>query len=116
LNKDIDLGADGSLAIGDTSLDNDGLLVTDVAGNLTSVGAGLISVADADGNETTIAGNQISVGGANPIVISGDSGIIGGLTNLTFDPNNFTSGQAATEDQLKQVSDVANAGWNISAN
>src|SRR5699024_1098659 len=43
-----------------------------------------------------------------------DAGIIGGLTNTTFDPDAITSGQAATEDQLKQVSGVANAGWNVS--
>ncbi|MGQ7289810.1 hypothetical protein ACUN7Z_19900, partial [Vreelandella venusta] len=40
---------------------------------------------------------------------------INGLSNLTFDPDNFTSGQAASEDQLKQVSDIANTGWNLSA-
>ncbi|WP_198361374.1 YadA-like family protein [Halomonas sp. N3-2A] len=40
---------------------------------------------------------------------------INGLSNLTFDPDNFTSGQAASEDQLKAVSDVANTGWNLSA-
>ncbi|WP_438456191.1 YadA-like family protein [Vreelandella venusta] len=41
---------------------------------------------------------------------------INGLSNLNFDPDNFTSGQAASEDQLKQVSDIANTGWNIQAN
>src|SRR3712207_9406534 len=30
-------------------------------------------------------------------------GTIGGLTNKTWDPNNYVSGQAATEDQLKEV-------------
>jgi autotransporter adhesin len=53
------------------------------------------------------------VGGANPVTINGATGTIGGLANKTFDPNKFTSGQAATEDQLKQVSDVASAGWNV---
>ncbi len=130
LNKDIDLGADGSLTIGDTVVNNDGLAVDDGAGNrtettaagttvtnaagdTTSVGAGSISVADAAGNETTIGSTQVVVGGGNPVTIDGDAGTIGGLTNKTFDPDNFTSGQAATEDQLKQVSDVANAGWNV---
>ncbi|WP_415822614.1 hypothetical protein, partial [Bordetella tumbae] len=70
-------------------------------------------VNDGAGNTTTVGGNQISIGGSNPIVISGNTGTIGGLTNTTFDPNNYTSGQAATEDQLKQVNDVASAGWNV---
>ena len=112
LNKDIDLRADGSLTIGDTLVDNDGLTVDDGADNLTEVGAGSIAVTDAAGT-TVIGGNQISVGGNHSIVISGDTGTIGGLQNTTFDPNNYESGQAATEDQLKQVSDVANAGWNL---
>ena len=58
LSKDIDLTEDGSVTIGDTLLNNDGLAITggptvtkdkvDMAGNqITSVGSGLI---DADGN------------------------------------------------------------------
>ncbi|WP_179266694.1 YadA family autotransporter adhesin, partial [Bordetella genomosp. 4] len=93
-----------------------GTTVSNAAGATTTVGAGTVSVVDAAGNSTAIGGNQISVGGANPIVISGNTGTIRGLTNTTFDPNNYTSGQAATEDQLKQVNDVASAGWNVSAN
>ncbi|MGY0799552.1 hypothetical protein ACW7G0_10915 [Lysobacter sp. A286] len=129
LNKDIDLGTDGSVAIGDTALDNGGLTVTDAAGNVTNVaadgttvtdgagnsttvGAGTVAVTDADGT-TTIGGSQITVGGSSPIMIDGDAGTIGGLTNTTFDPDSYTSGQAATEDQLKQVSDAVTAGWNV---
>ena len=35
--------------------------------------------------------------------INGKDGTVNGLTNKTWDPNNITSGQAATEDQLKEV-------------
>ncbi|WP_415817920.1 ESPR-type extended signal peptide-containing protein, partial [Bordetella tumbae] len=128
LNQNIDLGNTGSVTTGNTVMNNDGLAVNDGAGNsttttvagttvtdaagaTTTVGAGTVSVVDAAGNSTAIGGNQISVGGSNPIVISGNTGTIGGLTNTTFDPSNYTSGQAATEDQLKQVNDVASAGW-----
>ncbi|AIA73725.1 hypothetical protein FF32_02380 [Halomonas campaniensis] len=52
----------------------------------------------------------------NVTVNTGGGDTINGLSNLTFDPDNFTSGQAASEDQLKAVSDVANTGWNIQAN
>src|SRR5690606_28278844 len=96
LNKDIDLGADGSVTTGNTAMNNAGVTVSDGAGNSTVIGS-----------------NQIAVGGSNPIVINGNAGTIGGLTNTTFDPDNITSGQAATEDQLKQVNSAANAGWNV---
>ena len=101
-------------AAGDTTtVAADGTTVTNAAGDSTTVGAGNISVADANGNETAIGATQVVVGGANGITLDGNKGVIGGLTNTTFDPNNVTSGQAATEDQLKQVSDVANAGWTV---
>ena len=38
-------------------------------------------------------------GGAT-ISVNGKNGTITGLTNKTFDPNNYTTGRAATEDQL----------------
>src|SRR5690606_32387648 len=65
---------------------------------------------------TTVAAGTVTVGGAAgsvPIIIDGVAGTIGGLTNTTFDPANFTSGQAATEDQLKSVSEIATTGWYV---
>ncbi|MDP8174457.1 YadA-like family protein [Phocoenobacter skyensis] len=59
------------------------------------------------------ADNQIVIDGtagnvtAGQVTINGTAGTVNNLTNKTFDPDNFTSGQAATEDQLKVVSDVA---------
>ena len=48
----------------------------------------------------------MAVGGANPIVINGGSGTIGGLTNTTVNYAGFgTGGRAATEEQLKPMSD-----------
>ena len=51
----------------------------------------------------------ITTGGTNPIAVNGKDGVITGLTNKAWDPNNITSGRAATEDQIKSA--VANAGW-----
>ncbi|MGM0831927.1 MAG: ESPR-type extended signal peptide-containing protein, partial [Pseudomonadota bacterium] len=76
---------------------------------------------DANVTSTTTAGgvqlglaNVISVGSTNSISIDGDAGTISGLTNTTFDPNaTYTGGQAATQEQLTSVSNVANAGWNV---
>ncbi|MEG9499529.1 YadA-like family protein [Mannheimia indoligenes] len=94
LARNIDLTEDGSITIGDTYIDT----------NVVGVG------------DSALTGDSLTVGGDNSITVDGNKGTIGGLTNKTFDPNNFTSGQAATEDQLKQVYDVANSGWDIAAN
>ena len=52
----------------------------------------------------------ITTGGNNPVAVNGKDGVVTGLTNKTWDPNNITSGRAATEDQVKSA--VENAGWN----
>ena len=55
------------------------------------------------------AGDKITIDGttgnidAGKVKINGKDGTVNGLTNKTWDPNNITSGQAATEDQLKAV-------------
>ena len=51
----------------------------------------------------------ITTGGTNPIAVNGKDGVVTGLTNKAWNPNNITSGRAATEDQIKSA--VANAGW-----
>jgi len=113
LAKDIDLGATGSVTTGNTVVDNAGVAVNDGT-STTTVTAGNVAISDGT-YSTAVGATSINVGGANPLLINGATGTIGGLTNTTFDPNNFTSGQAASEDQLKQVSDVASAGWNVTA-
>ena len=74
----------------------------------------------------TDSSKQISIKGsegtvkAGQVTVNGTAGTVNGLTNKTWDPNNITSGQAATEDQLKVVSGQAGkhssvtAGSNIS--
>ncbi|WP_240349144.1 YadA-like family protein [Halomonas binhaiensis] len=41
------------------------------------------------------------------------AGTINGLSNTTFDADNITSGQAATEDQLARVEEIASSGWQL---
>ncbi len=73
------------------------------------------------GNNVDISlANQVTIGsgtGSNPVTINGMTGRINGLSNTTWDPNGiYNSQQAATEEQLKAVSDVAqnaNQGWNV---
>ena len=47
-----------------------------------------------------------------------DGTFVTGLTNTTWNPdaNGIVSGRAATEDQLKTVSDSVNAGWELDVN
>ncbi|MCI7063551.1 MAG: hypothetical protein MR947_02970 [Mitsuokella jalaludinii] len=56
-------------------------------------------------------GSQLG-GGAN----SGTGFYITGLQNTNWNANSIVSGRAATEDQLKTVSDTVNAGWELDVN
>ena len=54
------------------------------------------------GDKVTIDGTTGNID-AGKVKINGKDGTVNGLTNKTWDPNNITNGQAATEDQLKAV-------------
>ncbi|MDB8915190.1 YadA-like family protein, partial [Parabacteroides merdae] len=66
-----------------------------------------------DGTNGTVSTGNINMNGTNgmitadKITIDGGAGTIGGLTNTTWDADNYVSGQAASEDQLKTVYDTA---------
>lgn len=70
--------------------------------------AGTVSV----GDKVTLNGNTgtATIGGAT-LGNDGTNTYLTGLTNTTWD-GTAVSGRAATEDQLKSVSDTVNAGWN----
>ncbi|MGP5658582.1 hypothetical protein ACTXOV_13525, partial [Psychrobacter celer] len=114
LNPDLDVD---SVTTGNSLLNNNGLTVNDGTGNITNVAATGTTVTDGT-YTSTVGATQIVAGGVNPITMNGTTGTVNGLTNTTWDPVNqpIVSGQAATEDQLKVVSDVANTGWDVSAN
>ena len=73
---------------------------------------------------TVSLGDKVTLNGANGTATIGGAtlGNVGtntyltGLTNKTWDPNNITSGRAATEDQLQTVSNTVNAGWEVDVN
>ena len=95
-----------------------------------------------DGTKGTItAGDKVSFDGSNGngsiggVTIGSQTGVattkkdgdkaktedgtfVTGLTNTTWNPdaNGIVSGRAATEDQLKTVSDTVNAGWELDVN
>ena len=79
-----------------------------VAGDLT----GISSITNGGTNNGKISfgpNKTVTVDGDHSITLNASTGTIGGLQNKTFDPTNFTSGQAATEDQLKSVHDTLKA-------
>ena len=80
----------------------------DVEGDLT----GISSITNGGTNNGKISfgpNKTVTVDGDHSITLNASTGKIGGLQNLTFDPTNITSGQAATEDQLKSVHDTLKA-------
>ena len=79
-------------------------------GNKVTLGSDPSKQVSIDGTTGIIkAGDKVTINGttgnidAGKVKINGKDGTVNGLTNKTWDPNNFTSGQAATEDQLKEV-------------
>jgi autotransporter adhesin len=52
---------------------------------------------------TSVTAGTFTTSGTNTITISGNTGTITGLTNKTWSTTSFTSGRAATEDQLNAV-------------
>ena len=79
-----------------------------VEGDLT----GISSITNDGTNNGKISfgpNKTVTVDGDHSITLNASTGKIGGLQNKTFDPTNFTSGQAATEDQLKSVHDTLKA-------
>lgn len=75
--------------------------------------AGTVSV----GDKITLNGNAgtAAIGGAT-LGNDGANTYLTGLTNKNWDPNNITSGRAATEDQLQTVSNTVNSGWKAQIN
>ena len=72
--------------------------------NVDGTGDGKIDVGN--GN-VVIDGSDGSITAGGVTINKDDEGTINGLTNTTWDPDNYVSGQAATEDQLKAIHDKA---------
>ena len=124
LAKDIDLGKDGSVKAGDTTVNNGGVQVDDGKGNSAVLSTGGTTVKNAAGQEalygadksvlkdglniTTVSAGNISVSnGTNTLKLDAAKGDITGLSNKNLTAADFaTAGRAATEEQLKLVSDV----------
>ena len=69
------------------------------------------------GDTITVGETDVKIGvqaggGANP----GEGKYITGLTNTKWESGNIVANRAATEGQLQEVSNVANAGWNVTTN
>ena len=62
---------------------------------------GIVKAGDG-ANAVTINGTNGTIN-SGKVTVNGAAGTVNNLTNITWDGKNFTSGQAATEDQLKIV-------------
>ena len=62
---------------------------------------GIVKAGDG-ANAVTINGTNGTIN-SGKVTVNGTAGTVNNLTNITWDGKNFTSGQAATEDQLKQA-------------
>ena len=101
-----------SVTTGDTVMNSDGLTINGgpkiVKDGIDAGGKKITNVAE--GTDGTDPDKQIAIKGsegtiqAGKVTINGTGGTVNNLTNKTWDPDNITSGQAATEDQLKLVS------------
>ena len=104
-------------------------VIDDGNGHVNTSNATSNSITDGTNTSTITAGkanigniavdgvnNKITMGnGANPVTLDGANGHLDGLTNTTWVPGvtKATTGRAATEDQLQQVSDAVGAGWKV---
>ena len=112
LNDSITLGSDA-----DKKVTIDGTAGTITAGDKVSLNGstGIGSIGGVTiGNQTGVATTKMDGDKAK----TEDGTFVTGLTNRTWNPdtNGIVSGRAATEDQLKTVSDTVNAGWELDVN
>ena len=115
-NSELVFGGTGKYDnVNDMTFDQNGLTVTNTQ---TMRENGETTTSSTVINGGSIATGNITAGG---ITVNADNGgTVNGLTNKTWDADNYVSGQAATEDQLKEVVDDIEAndydGWKVSAN
>ena len=122
LNDKVTLGTDPTKAV--TVDGTNGTIKAGKDGNTVAIngtdgtikaGDGTNAVAIDGKNGSVKAGDKIALDGKDgkatigTVGIDGKDGVISGLANKTWDPNNITPGRAATEDQVKSA--VADAGW-----
>ena len=87
----------------DIRLANKIQLGSNTANNQVTIDGDLSQVTIGSGaNAIHFDGNTGEVG-LGKVQVNGSTGTVGGLTNTTWDGTNYTSGQAATEDQLYQA-------------
>ena len=101
-------GQNTTVEEGTDATDNSVTYKVNVKGDLANIS----SITNGAGSgKISFAGNQVvNVEGDNPISLNGKDGYVTGLQNKDWDITNptFVSGRAATEDQLKKVSDGFN--------
>ncbi|MDU7786597.1 MAG: adhesin, partial [Aggregatibacter aphrophilus] len=105
LAKNLDLGENGSVKMGDTTVNKDGLKVGDKV-SLTKDGLNV-------GNDVKVTENGLKAG---DVEINKDTGINAGnkvITNVAKGKVDKDSKEAVNGSQLHEVKELAGRGWNI---
>ncbi|MCH4167413.1 MAG: S-layer homology domain-containing protein, partial [Megasphaera sp.] len=116
----VDVDANSTFGTGDTAINVNGVTgkitagtgdnAVTIDGTNGTVKAGKVTI---DGTNGTVTAGKVTINGTNgtvtagKVTINGTAGTVNGLTNTTWDSEHYVSGQGATEDQLKAVSDKA---------
>lgn len=124
--KTVTVSGDGKNTKVDKTTNADGTVDYKVSLNdSVTLGSDAAKKSALDGTAGTVSvGDKVTLNGANGTATIGGATLgndgantyLTGLTNKTWDPNNITSGRAATEDQLQTVSNTVNAGWEVDVN
>lgn len=101
LAKEVNLTADGSLTVGNTRVDTNGVTVdhTDSAGSRSTLQMGYQSFTY-DYMKPVTENGTLNLESARA---NAEGLFVTGLSNRTWTPGNYVTGRAATEDQLEQA-------------
>ena len=103
-------GYNNGASIGDVhTIVNEAAMASGTKVTVKDDGSGNVKVTESADKKTYTVGlsDTVTIGSTDgkKVTVDGTKGTVGGLTNKTWNPDDITSGQAATEDQLKAVSE-----------
>ena len=103
-------GYNNGASIGDVhTIVNEAAMASGTKVTVKDDGSGNVKVTESADKKTYTVGlsDKVTIGSTDgkKVTVDGTKGTVGGLTNKTWNPDDITSGQAATEDQLKAVSE-----------
>src|SRR5699024_797001 len=103
LAQNIDLGDDGSVTMGNTTVNNDGMTVDDGSGNSTIITTGGVTVSSAGGHSTSYDASGMTIQGGPSVTMNGIDAGGQRITNVAPGVNNS---DAATVGQLQNMQNL----------